>query len=371
MERITKNNRWLSVLKNEAFRKVILMLISYFLLTIFLIHTIGWSGKWLREFIYGYNWQHVYKEDILDSIKLSFFLSSFFFPFLIAGLYFGIKKGGKSLFIFPILSFVGGIVFSFVLLFLGLFWHSEAESVAYFISFFTIQSIWLAFFLLLALTFLKFQKENLFFKIIVILFLFSFFINIGISKYFNKTTNPNWCENERITAGQSNYGYTCYHQLALRSNNVQLCNKIEHDDYRTDCLADFALKLNDVKVCGAASEKFMIEKCIEEVAVRIRDSSLCPQIESEFYRSNCYLSIAVLKEDSDLCQFVSSDDKERCYGEIGIAKRDPNLCDFIEPGSYWHNQCISEIADEIKNPNLCEKIKYELPRKECYERAKD
>lgn len=369
MERITKNNRWLDVLKNKAFRKIILVLIFYCLLTVFLIHVIGWGGGWPREFIYGHNWQYVYEEDALDSLKLFFFLSSFFFPFLITGLYFGLKKGGKSLFIFPILSFLGGIVFPFALLFFGFFGHGDAESVAYFIYFFTIHSIWLAFFLLLMLTFLKFKKEKLFFKIIVTLFLFSFFINIGISKYFNNTTDPDWCENKRITSGQSQYRDSCYRHLALRSNDVQLCNKMEN--YREDCLADFALKLNDVKVCGAAGEKFMIEKCIEEVAVRIRDSNLCPQIESEFYRSNCYLRIAVLKEDSNLCQFVSFDDKDKCYGEIGIVKRDPNLCDFIEPGSYWHNECISEIAEKTKNPDLCERIKYELPRKECRERAKD
>ncbi len=69
-------------------------------------------------------------------------------------------------------------------------------------------------------------------------------------------------------------------QIALKNNDLSICNKINLKDRKDICFADFALKNKDTNLC----EKIITEEtkvdCIYLVAINLNDKGVCEKLTS-------------------------------------------------------------------------------------------
>lgn len=130
---------------------------------------------------------------------------------------------------------------------------------------------------------------------LILVFLFLTVLLIGCIGNFPSTENssskdPSVCEKE------NDYGrFNCYVQLADRTNDKTLCEKLPEPDVlgsigdKEYCYVKFAYLKKDVGICDTDVKsdqyKYM---CYRDLAVEKNDSKICEKIDNESRRKQCY-----------------------------------------------------------------------------------
>jgi len=256
---------------------------------------------------------------------------------LIFGIYLGLRKRGRILSIYPIISLsIGAILFFF---WCGFFYIPWAWAHGYGMggALLEIMPFVICFYLiflcpyLLVSSFFHFHKERLLFKItFAILFLLiiggviggRILANLHTSKKGEfeegltfllqqavEEQNSEICEeikqyyNEEVkkTPTLPEYGevmyqekyYHCITELATKLNDISLCERLKtiiearhrkiilRPNAVQDCITQIALNNKDVKICGGD------EVCIKKVSKAAGDPELCGLIRNKFIREDC------------------------------------------------------------------------------------
>jgi hypothetical protein len=163
-------------------------------------------------------------------------------------------------------------------------------------------------------------KKIIIFTIAIILVL----IGIGVLYYF-LNVEPK-CENLGTLMEQD----SCYMQIAVKTSNVKLCDKIKNN-------------LN-------------VENCYRTIARNTKDNYICqalPLLEEngQSVKEDCFIDVAVASKDITPCYGISPDRsgslsrRDYCMVLVAVEKRDTSICDIIEGKDYVTK------ADCIKRAN--------------------
>ncbi len=199
----------------------------------------------------------------------------------------------------------------------------------------------------------------------------------------------------------------CYSALAIDTNNINLCGKIENHISNTACRAGVR---KDESICEEENEHRARDICYLAVALVKKDLSICDNIHEKWSfapinKDVCYDSVIAAKGDLIYCEERSYDSdfkRERCYKGIfesiikeAIMKNSASVCERIkdqkidnhtvdlcyrvfEGADYYatfcmdyRSACYHNLAILNKNPSLCSKIvsegEYAYEEWNCYE----
>ena len=102
-------------------------------------------------------------------------------------------------------------------------------------------------------------------------------------------------------------------QLAMKSKNITICNKVQSNEERNYCMAVFK---KDISLCKKTTYPVK-NLCFIGVALENEDISGCNLIESQEMKDVCYYNIAVSKKDTTICEKISTQDyRDTCYNSV-------------------------------------------------------
>lgn len=324
---------------------------------------------------------------------------------LIIGFYFGLKKRGRALFLYPILFwFISGIISGFLALLQGTGCDTCLSPAIALLG----QTLFIFLcFSLITSVFLYFQKEKILFKINTILFVIIILGSLGAGKYLATKLSLKSEQNKESLEKQ----LSSLKNEAVRTGNIDLCeevykriDKAEEEEqsgiikgtidlvparhnYYLPCVKELAIKLKDESLCDRLEKSFNreeVEKCTRTAFLNKTD--LCKEFGDEMSRVNCIRGIAFKTNNAELCKKIADkyctnaiaviiNNPDACYDEyssdcftqIAVNSKDINVCkrDKSQTGMGLY-PCIIKVAFKTNNPDLCKEITSEWHREECY-----
>ena len=92
---------------------------------------------------------------------------------------------------------------------------------------------------------------------------------------------------------------TCLKEMAIKSENLQVCDKIESEIFSTSCRVSVS---KDISFCNFPNNQQKRESCLTKYAGATSNSLICAkEIKTKFYKDNCFVAVAVARNDKKLC----------------------------------------------------------------------
>ncbi len=190
----------------------------------------------------------------------------------------------------------------------------------------------------------------------------------------------------------------CYTQVALNTNNAELCEKIqnraitdigkgEFSNY-DECYSKIAEKRNDPLLCEKVLGNNRKNFCYTKIATTINDETICKSISGEYstsYLSQCYILIAGAKKDSSICNnILEQATKEQCYERVAVSAKSITECNKLSDGHIVAQKeyipenagetrflgptesCYENVISESKNPAVCKEIISDYLKENCF-----
>ncbi|MCK5176274.1 MAG: hypothetical protein KAQ92_00985 [Candidatus Aenigmarchaeota archaeon] len=195
---------------------------------------------------------------------------------------------------------------------------------------------------------------------------------------------------------KSSYTGTCYENVALKTNNENLCAKIDAQVNRRECYTKIAINKKDMSICTKQDTDWRKDECIVAVAkesgnvdncrtIEITDTKyrdecilhfaqenrnelLCEDINDQKYKDDCYLSIAPLIKGNLLCKKINNQYKrDKCHMKLAVEMNNDQECNNIKIYTYSWYSCVKQVAVARKDKNTCTMIPSEKTkeRKSC------
>ena len=196
---------------------------------------------------------------------------------------------------------------------------------------------------------------------------------------------------------KSSYTGTCYENVALKTNNEDLCAKVDAEvnrrecytsiavnkkdmsictkqdgDWETDmCIVAFAKKAGDVDTCRTIeiTDTKYRDECILHFAQENRNELLCDDINDPKYKDDCYLGVAPLIKGNLLCKKIDNQWKrDQCHMKLAVGLDSSDECNNIEYETYSWYSCVKQVAVARKDKNTCTMIlrdEHPEERKSC------
>ncbi len=172
----------------------------------------------------------------------------------------------------------------------------------------------------------------------------------------------------------------CYHFLAEKKLDANLCKKVKDKSIREECYEPIALLKLDSSICLMLDSELK-EKCLFRTFMRkVGNPTLeeCNSITNTDYRDSCFMTVF----NSDLrgqkspviCNIINRlSTKRDCL--ITVAKLTSNLSiclslpnDDVLTASSSQNSCFSKIAEYNNAPDVCSNIKHDYSKEYCIKR---
>jgi hypothetical protein len=114
----------------------------------------------------------------------------------------------------------------------------------------------------------------------------------------------------------------------IRSNpTTNHCAKIPLKEYQKQCYFKLALRNNDLALCEKAESDKCEQMVKKNIAVDSNDANLCNEITDTYERDNCYFIIAKSNHNPDDCLNITVlNERQRCYDNLNF---NPNLNQII------------------------------------------
>jgi len=343
----------------------------------------------------------------LDPVRLS--KNPFGIPLtvgLMIGFYLGLRKKGKPLFIYPIISL---FVFGIIGIYLVLTIEKPAEAPSFFgLLFFGVITLFVFLFLsFISSIFFYFKKEGLLFKIFIG-FLTLLIAGGGImGKVLSDEFSLEKAKFEKIIKEKTPF----LKEEAINQKSPEICEEMERyyeeekqkipqgidvydassffrENYRV-CIEEIAITLNDELLCkelekffgwgpgspaGQCQKKVFLqnfekckeveeklkEDCIRAIALKTRNAEFCRKL----YDKDCSDTIAIETNNPEDCYGKYAD--YECITQIALNNQEVDLCKKITWQRGMINFCIKEVALKIGDPKLCEMIEDSRSREGCY-----
>ena len=195
----------------------------------------------------------------------------------------------------------------------------------------------------------------------------------------------------------------CITDLAIKSNNSDLCKKIDGD--KDGCYRSVGETMRDVSVCNkiqsSRAKEYCIlhvgspnslipekavtkgncagpdiqaqDRCYAEDAFGFGDPSLCEKVQNPVARDDCYTPMQVALQGNNTCGKIQDIQKrERCYKGVAQQKRDFQICDMVNSEGV-RSECYRSVSYEIgyrESRSKCDDIKDQNLKNICYDGAK-
>ncbi|MEK7227415.1 MAG: hypothetical protein AAB641_00810 [Patescibacteria group bacterium] len=198
----------------------------------------------------------------------------------------------------------------------------------------------------------------------------------------------------------------CYTDLSIKSNNSDLCKKI--DGNKDGCYRSVGEALKDISVCnkiqGSRAKEYCIlhvsgsgglvpetavkkgncanpdieaqDYCYADDAFTFEDPTLCEKVQDPAKKDDCYapMTVALASNIENTCGKIQDiEKKERCYGGVAQAKRDFKICDMINNEGV-KNECYRSVSYEIgyrEGISKCSNVQNQNLKDICSNAAKD
>lgn len=197
----------------------------------------------------------------------------------------------------------------------------------------------------------------------------------------------------------------CITELAIKSNNSDLCKKI--DGNKDGCYRTVGETLKDISICNKIQDSRAKEYCVlhvssgglvPETAVKkgncassdieaqdycyandaftFKDPSLCEKVQDSVKKDDCYtpMTVALASSIENTCGKIQDIlKKEKCYGGVAQVKRDFKICDMIN-NALEKSVCYRSVSYEIgyrDDISKCGDIQEQSLKDVCYNAAKD
>ncbi len=116
----------------------------------------------------------------------------------------------------------------------------------------------------------------------------------------------------------------CLSSISEAAGDSKSCLQITNLTARDQCFGALAHQLKDYNLCFSISNAAKEEgtgnnlknMCLRDIAVMTDNVNICPKIELPYYRDWCYLDLAAILKDQNLCDKIESEEtKGLCYQE--------------------------------------------------------
>ena len=88
---------------------------------------------------------------------------------------------------------------------------------------------------------------------------------------------------------QQNLRDTCYAEIGIIRQNINLCDRAENEGSKYYCYEGIAETTNSSTICTDIEDSYWRNVCFKAVGMNINDASLCAQVTNEELKNTCYL----------------------------------------------------------------------------------
>ena len=158
----------------------------------------------------------------------------------------------------------------------------------------------------------------------------------------------------------------CYNDIALAKNDLTICGMLPNKSVGA-CIKRFASEFKDIRQCHFIKHnQYWYDLCYKEVALATDNVDLCNSTSDQKIKDSCFKGVAESLNNVELCSEVQSQDsKDKCFFNIALDKNDPDLCKFLSEPLREVN-CYYVIASKLKDLSICERIRFSDIRANCY-----
>ena len=187
-------------------------------------------------------------------------------------------------------------------------------------------------------------------------------------------------DSQCLTISDLYYKNYCYYQVALLTNNVEICKKMKRDGSWSSifdgCYEGIARNTGNVDICNIAPD---FNGCMFSGLIFIKDKkdvSLCGKIENKEYAKKCYNALinkdnatslcdsAITENAKEMCLYISdifelcrqATDIQKCYMDMGIKNNDLLMCDNALVSDFereYKLNCYINVAKNTNNKSIC------------------
>lgn len=156
------------------------------------------------------------------------------------------------------------------------------------------------------------------------------------------------------------------YKSASEEGNIDKCSEMSADDQKDSCVKLIAIKLNDVALCEKINNKETLTSCKDYIyytlAKKDNDLELCKKINEEHLNNSCVTAIiSGLQYSEEQCKQLEGAQKDTCLTNVlykeAVDKRDVSICERI-PSTNSNAECISSVLSR----SFTDKVKAEIEK---------
>jgi len=136
---------------------------------------------------------------------------------------------------------------------------------------------------------------------------------------------------------------SCYLDYANKTGDYSICEDQIFDQInKVICYSSVAIRGDNIVLCNYAKDQSIIDKCYAAVPPGVNHSvGRCDQVQNSESKDTCLLNVAVTNKDKTICDGLSTQ-RDPCYSNVAIAKNDLSLCNLIKE-DFFKRSCIKVI----------------------------
>ncbi|MBU0762965.1 MAG: hypothetical protein KKD39_08055 [Candidatus Altiarchaeota archaeon] len=171
--------------------------------------------------------------------------------------------------------------------------------------------------------------------------------DIIMSKIAEETGLGFLCKYTKTEAG-SNY---CYENMALKTLDPDLCQRISGVEGRNDCVKEFVEKGGDGNLCGQIrQDDDEMNSCYMQTSYDRKQPNLCRPITDWGQRNSCYYNLGYKLGDETICRkidktYQTGGRRAYCFTAAAKKNNDAKLCDEIMDEGL-KDSCLKKVGGQ-------------------------
>lgn len=132
----------------------------------------------------------------------------------------------------------------------------------------------------------------------------------------------------------------CYKSLAVETNNIDFCEMVPGNHWKSSCYFDLSKEFNDPSLCEKTGD--LKTACYRDLARKLKNPSLCERAGD--FKDGCYFDLATIElMDPSLCEKIDFNlEKDGCYRVLASKLNDPLLCEE----ALQKDVCLEDVLRE-------------------------
>lgn len=155
----------------------------------------------------------------------------------------------------------------------------------------------------------------------------------------------------------SNFIFRYYFDKDDKFDNADFCDSIKDDvsvSLYDSCMKNVALRTENFDLCESMETSFVKQNCLRDAASKENDASYCSQIEDDKLKERCEIRATAHQNSITRCNSLEFIEESECYTEFAFKKDDASICDNIEDLED-RDTCIFVYSSEGYGESLDEK----------------